>query len=67
MDNATLFHTLLCTPLFRTTDELREWTRNIWNEWFDEVFPATPAESDWSEEEDNQETKVQQEEKTVKR
>ena len=30
----------------------REWTRDIWNKWFDEVFPPTPVESEVSSDED---------------
>ncbi|KAL4230368.1 cytochrome c oxidase subunit 1 [Mactra antiquata] len=32
-------------------DDTREWVRDIWNVWFDEVFPPTPEESDYEEEE----------------
>ena len=33
----------------------REWTRDIWNKWFDQVYPPTPAESDWESEEEEEE------------
>lgn len=32
----------------------REWVRDIWNEWFDQIFPPTPEESEWSEEEEEE-------------
>ncbi len=33
----------------------REFARNIWNAWFDHVYPPTPAESDWEDEEESEE------------
>ncbi|XP_078324094.1 uncharacterized protein LOC111124594 isoform X6 [Crassostrea virginica] len=36
----------------------REWVRDIWNGWFDQVFPPTPSESEDEEPEDPQDEQV---------
>ena len=44
--------------------------RDIWNRWFDEVFPPTPEDSDYTEEEDVTEEQTEEkleEEKKKKR
>nr|KAG5709228.1 hypothetical protein BaRGS_017980 [Batillaria attramentaria] len=38
-------------PKKRSAEE-REWTRDIWNKWFDEVFPPTPTGSEDEDEEE---------------
>jgi hypothetical protein len=35
------------------TDD-REWVRDIWNNWFEEVYPTSPDPSEWAEEADDQ-------------
>ena len=32
--------------------DVREWVRDIWNKWFDEVFPPTPDESEAESDDD---------------
>ncbi|XP_060594169.1 uncharacterized protein LOC132748578 isoform X2 [Ruditapes philippinarum] len=39
-------------------DDTREWVRDIWNTWFDEVFPPTPEDSDYEEEEELTEEQI---------
>ena len=44
--------------------------RDIWNRWFDEVFPPTPSDSEYSEEEEVTEEQLEEkleEEKKKKR
>ena len=38
--------------VFRSDDDTREWVRDIWNRWFDEVYPPTPEDSDYTDEEE---------------
>ena len=55
---------------YRKDDDTREWVRDIWNTWFDEVFPPTPEESDYEEEEELTEEQIaerEEEEKKKKR
>ena len=53
----------------RPDDDTREWVRDIWNRWFDEVFPPTPEDSDYTDEEvvDEQSEEKLEEEKKKKR
>ena len=48
---------------YRTDDipDEREWVRAIWNEWFDAVFPPTPAESEWGDDESEDYTQAAEE------
>ena len=46
--------TVVCFRRARAENE-REWARDIWNKWFDQVFPPTPAESEWESEEEEEE------------
>ena len=46
---------MLCFTRKAHAENEREWTRDIWNHWFDEVFPPTPIASDESSEEDEEE------------
>lgn len=41
---------LFCWLSSKECDQ-REWVRDIWNVWFDQVFPPTPSESEEEEEE----------------
>ena len=41
--------------------------RDIWNNWFDQRFPPTPAESDWEDEESEEEEEEQPQVQEVKR
>ena len=44
--------------LSRQECDQREWVRDIWNGWFDQVFPPTPSESEDEEPEDPQDEQV---------
>ena len=39
-----------CQYVFQNMEGEREWARDIWNEWFDEVFPPEAEEEDDSDE-----------------
>ena len=39
----------LLTFFIRQEDDTREWVRDIWNKWFDKVFPPTPPDSEYTE------------------
>ncbi|WAR00024.1 TTC6-like protein [Mya arenaria] len=50
----------------RKNADLREWTRDIWNNWFDEVYPPTPEDSDYEEEEELTEEQIAEREEAEK-
>ena len=53
---------------YRGDEDTREWARDIWNIWFDEVYPPTPEDSDYEEEDDlTDEQMAQKEEEEKKR
>ena len=43
----------------RTIDiNVREWIRDVWEKWFEEVFPPTPLGSDWGDDEEDDVTSL---------
>ena len=42
-------------------DSDREFSRDVWNKWFDMTYPPTPSSSEWSEDEEEQEDVVKEE------
>jgi hypothetical protein len=40
---------VMCPCRAKNEENEREWVRKIWNIWFDQVFPPTPVDSEWSE------------------
>lgn len=59
---------MLCNVLLaRGNDDTREWVRDIWNHWFDEVFPPTPEDSDYEEEEEFTEEQMAEKEEEEKK
>ena len=53
-------------PFTRKDSDTREWVRNIWNVWFDEVFPPTPEDSEEEEEEELTEEQMAEREEAEK-
>ncbi|XP_052281417.1 uncharacterized protein LOC127878913 isoform X2 [Dreissena polymorpha] len=47
--------------------DTREWVRDIWNTWFDEVYPPTPEDSDYEEEEELTEEQLAEKEEEEKK
>ena len=52
---------------FSDQTEVREFVRDIWNKWFDQIFPPTPAESDWESDEEYEDYEEQPEQEEAKR
>ena len=54
-DVSSILHCEAVFDFSKSADE-REWVRDIWNQWFDEVFPPTPVDSEDDFEDDATQT-----------